>query len=89
MAASVASSTELFDCPMCTVAPANEGQCILGLVVQLVALGVPHGMEGAVQPERTQEQGTGKVGQRAARAPTRTGWGALLSGRNALILVVV
>ena len=53
MAASVASSAELFDCPACAVAPANEGQRTPGLVVQLVALGVPRGIEGAMQTERS------------------------------------
>ena len=39
MAASVASSAKSFDHPALIVAPANEGQCAPGLVVQLVALG--------------------------------------------------
>ena len=41
MAASVASSAKLFDHPAHAVAPAKEGQCTPGLVVQHVALGVP------------------------------------------------
>ena len=57
--------------------------------MQPVALGVPRGMEGAAQTERTYEQGAGEVGQHAAHAPTRAGWGALLNGRNALFLVAV
>ena len=89
MATSIASSAKSFDCPAHAVTPANEGQCAPGLAVQPVALGAPHGIEGAAQPERAQEQGMGKVGQHAARAPTRTGWGALLNGRNALIFVMV
>ena len=51
MTASVASLAELFDCPVHAVAPTNEGQCAPGLVVQLVALGAPRGMESATQPE--------------------------------------
>ena len=41
MVASVASLTELFNCPAHTITPANEGQCAPGLEVQPVALGVP------------------------------------------------
>ena len=53
MAASVPSLAESFDHPACAVTPANEGQHAPGLVVQPVALGAPHSMEGAMQPERT------------------------------------
>ena len=51
MAVSVASLAESFDRPARAIAPAKEGQCAPGLVVQLVALGVPLGMEGPVQGE--------------------------------------
>ena len=51
MAANVASLAKLFDHPAHAVTPVNEEQCALGLVVQLVALGVPCGIEGPVQPE--------------------------------------
>ena len=59
MAASIASSAKSGECPTHAIAPANEGQRAPGLVVQLVALGAPHGMEGAAQPEHAQEQGRG------------------------------
>ena len=45
IAASVVSSTDLLECPVRTVTPANEGQCALGLVVQPVALGALRGLE--------------------------------------------
>ena len=48
MAASVASSIDLFDHHACAVAPANEGQRAPGLVVQPVALGAPRGLESPV-----------------------------------------
>ena len=51
MAVSVASLAESFDHPTHAVAPANEEQCTLGLMVQPVALGAPHGMEGPAQLE--------------------------------------
>ena len=53
MAVSIASSAESGERPTRTVAPANEGQRALGLVVQTVALGALHGMEGVTQPART------------------------------------
>ena len=49
MAVSVPSLAELGDHHACAVAPTNEGQHELGLVVQLVALGAPRGMEGIRQ----------------------------------------
>ena len=46
MAATVASSIDLIERPVHAVAPVNKGQRAPGLVVQLVALGAPHGLEG-------------------------------------------
>ena len=89
MAASVASSIDSLEHPSCVIARANEGQCPPGLVVQPVALGAPHNMEGPAQWEPAQEQGVSKVGWHAVHVPTRTWWSALLTWRNALIMVIV
>ena len=53
MAASVTSSIDLLEPPARAIAPANEGQCAPGLVVQPVTLGVPHDIEGPAQWEPT------------------------------------
>ena len=50
MAASIASSVKSGERPARIIAPANEGQLAPGLVVQPVALGAPHSMEGIAQP---------------------------------------
>ena len=89
MKVSVTSSVDLLEHPAHTVAPANEEQCALGLVVQPVTLGAPHENKGAAQQEPVQEQGAGEVGWHVLRMPTCSWRTMLLSGRNALLLVMV
>ena len=72
-----------------TVAPANEGQWALGLVVHAVVLGVPCSDESLVQPEPAQVQSAGKVGRRMPHMPAHAGWTVLLSRINTLHLVVI
>ena len=89
MAASVTSSIDLLEHPVRAVAPANEGQCTPGLVVQPVALGARCNIEGSVQRDPKQEQGMGEVGRHPVCAPTCAWQSVLLTYRNALIMVVV
>ena len=89
MAASISNSINSLECHVCTVAPANEEQCAPGLVLQPVTLGAPRRNEGPAQQEPMQDQGMGEVGQRTSRITACAWWTVFLSGRNALLLVVV